>query len=173
MGDAVLAIFNFPMRREDHAAQAVAAAREIQELWRARREELSQVFGNEAASIGVGIGLDTGKVNFGEFGRTHHDLTAIGTVVNVASRAQSAAAPDQILITAAVREKAEATLAESAGRDYQLRGDRRARQALGGLRGVLPILASGTRSEAFQRVSAVGAGVAAETPTLHEQYVRI
>ena len=122
MGDAVLAIFNFPMRREDHAAQAVAAAREIQELWRARREELSQVFGNEAASIGVGIGLDTGKVNFGEFGRTHHDLTAIGTVVNVASRAQSAAAPDQILITAAVREKAEATLAESAGRDYQLRG---------------------------------------------------
>ena len=43
-------------------------------------------------------------------------------VVNVASRAQSAAAPDQILITAAVREKAAATLPESAGRDYQLKG---------------------------------------------------
>ena len=35
MGDAVLAVFNFPIRREDHAAQAVAAARKIQELWRA------------------------------------------------------------------------------------------------------------------------------------------
>src|SRR5277367_6278578 len=95
MGDAVLAVFNFPIKHEDHAAHAVAAARMIQELWRARREELSHAFGAEAATIGVGIGLDTGRVNFGEFGRTHHDLTAIGTVVNVASRAQSAAAADQ------------------------------------------------------------------------------
>jgi adenylate cyclase len=122
MGDAVLAIFNFPIKHEDHAARAVAAARKIQALWGERREALSHAFGAEAATIGVGIGLDTGRVNFGEFGRTHHDLTAIGTVVNVASRAQSAAAPDQILITAAVREKAAATLPESAGREYQLKG---------------------------------------------------
>jgi adenylate cyclase len=122
MGDAVLAVFNFPIKHEDHAAQAVAAARGTQELWRARREQLSHAFGAEAATIGVGIGLDTGRVNFGEFGRTHHDLTAIGTVVNVASRAQSAAAADQILVTAAVREKAAATLPESAGREYRLKG---------------------------------------------------
>jgi class 3 adenylate cyclase len=122
MGDAVLAIFNFPIKHKDHTEQAVAAARRIQELWRARREELSHTFGVEAATIGIGIGLDTGKVNFGEFGRTHHDLTAIGTVVNVASRAQSAAAADQILMTAAVREKAAAALPESAGREYQLKG---------------------------------------------------
>jgi adenylate cyclase len=122
MGDAVLAIFNFPMRREDHAVEAVAAARKIQELWGARREGLSHVFGVEAATIGVGIGLDTGKVNFGEFGRTHQDLTAIGTVVNVASRAQSAAAADEILMTSAVREKAAAALPESAAREYQLKG---------------------------------------------------
>ncbi len=122
MGDAVLAIFNFPIRQKDHVAQALVAAQRIQELWRARREELTRAFGAEAATIGVGIGLDTGKVNFGEFGRTHHDLTAIGTVVNVASRAQSAAAPDQILVTAAVREQAAAALPESAGREYQLKG---------------------------------------------------
>jgi class 3 adenylate cyclase len=122
MGDAVLAVFNFPIKREDHTAHAVAAARGIQELWRARREELSHVFGADAATIGVGIGLDTGKVNFGEFGRTHQDLTAIGTVVNVASRAQSAAEADQILVTAAVRERAATALPESAGREYQLKG---------------------------------------------------
>jgi adenylate cyclase len=122
MGDAVLAIFNFPMRRKDHAAKAVAAAQQIQALWRERREPLSHAVGDGAATVGIGIGLDTGKVNFGEFGRTHQDLTAIGTVVNVASRAQSAAAPGQILITAAVREKAAAALPESAGRDYQLKG---------------------------------------------------
>jgi len=122
MGDAVLAVFNFPIKHEDHAAHAVAAARRIQELWRARRDELSHVLSVGAATIGVGIGVDTGRVNFGEFGRTHQDLTAIGTVVNVASRAQSAAAPDQILMTAAVREKAAAALPESAGQDYQLKG---------------------------------------------------
>jgi class 3 adenylate cyclase len=122
MGDAVLAIFNFPIKHKDHTEHAVAAARRIQELWRARREELSHAFGVEAAAIGIGIGLDTGTVNFGEFGRTHQDLTAIGTVVNVASRAQSAAAADQILMTAAVREKAATALPESAGRDYQLKG---------------------------------------------------
>src|SRR5208282_1099094 len=122
MGDAVLAVFNFPIKHEDHAAHAVGAARRIQELWRAQRDELSHEFGVEAATIGVGIGLDTGKVNFGEFGRTHHDVTAIGTVVNVPSRAQSAAAADQILMTAAVREKAAAALPESAAREYQLKG---------------------------------------------------
>ena len=122
MGDAVLAVFNFPIKHENHAAHAVAAARKIQELLRERREELSHAFGAEATTIGVGIGLNTGKVNFGEFGRTHQDLTVIGTVVSVASRAQSAAAPDQILITSAVREKAAATLPESAGREYQLKG---------------------------------------------------
>src|SRR6201992_2376500 len=122
MGDAVLAIFNFPIKHADHAARAVAAARKIQELWSERREALAHAFGPEAATIGIGIGLDTGKVNFGEFGRTHHDLTAIGTVVNVASRAQAAAAPDQILMTAAMREKAAGALPESAGRDYRLKG---------------------------------------------------
>jgi len=122
MGDAVLAVFNFPMKHEDHAAHAVAAARRIQELWRERRGELSHALDVDAATIGVGIGVDTGKVNFGEFGRTHQDLTAIGTVVNVASRAQSAAAADEILMTAAVREKAAAALPESAGREYQLKG---------------------------------------------------
>jgi adenylate cyclase len=52
MGDAVLAIFNFPIKHEDHTGHAVAAARRIQELWRKRREQLSHAFGAEAATIG-------------------------------------------------------------------------------------------------------------------------
>ena len=122
MGDAVMAVFNFPIKHEDHAAHAVAAARKIQELWRERREELSNALGAEAATIGIGIGLDTGRVNFGEFGRTHQDLTAIGTVVNVASRAQSAAAADEILLTQSVYERARSDLETSESRDYQLKG---------------------------------------------------
>ena len=122
MGDAIMAVFNFPIRRDDHAVQAVRAARAIQERWRTKRELLPKSLKADGETIGVGIGIDSGKVNFGEFGRTHHDLTAIGTVVNVASRAQSAASADEILLTSSVYERARSELEMSQSRDYQLKG---------------------------------------------------
>ena len=122
MGDAIMAVFNFPINRDDHATQAVRAAQVIQKRWRAKRELLSKSMGAEGETIGVGVGIDSGKVNFGEFGRAHHDLTAIGTVVNVASRAQSAAAADEILLTQSVYERARSELPKSQSRDYQLKG---------------------------------------------------
>jgi class 3 adenylate cyclase len=106
MGDAVMAVFNFPIGRDDHATQAVQAARSIQRRWIARREMLAEAVGADGGKIGVGVGIASGKVNFGEFGRAHHDLTAIGTVVNIASRAQSAAGADEILLTQPVDESA-------------------------------------------------------------------
>src|SRR5262245_18809460 len=81
IGDAVMAIFNFPIQHKDHAERAVLAAREIQRRCNLRRE-----FGE--SGLGVGIGIDSGDASFGEFGRSHRDLTAIGTVVNTAARAQ-------------------------------------------------------------------------------------
>jgi class 3 adenylate cyclase len=122
MGDAVMAVFNFPIGRDDHATQAVQAARSIQRRWIARREMLAEAVGADGGKIGVGVGIASGKVNFGEFGRAHHDLTAIGTVVNIASRAQSAAADDEILLTQAVYESAGSELGESRPRDYRLKG---------------------------------------------------
>src|SRR5580704_3999290 len=122
MGDAVMAVFNFPIGRDDHATQAVQAARSIQRRWIARREMLAEAVGADGGKIGVGVGIASGKVNFGEFGRAHHDLTAIGTVVNIASRAQSAAAADEILLTQAVYERARSELSGSRAQDYQLKG---------------------------------------------------
>ena len=122
IGDAVMAVFNFPIRREDHAAQAVRAARAIQERCRARRELLAATFGLEGDELGVGIGIHSGELSFGEFGRSHRDLTAIGTVVNTASRAQAAAEAGQILVTPTVYERAAAELAGSRARDYHLKG---------------------------------------------------
>ena len=122
MGDAVMAVFNFPIRRDDHASQAVRAARAIQRRCSARRESLVEAFGADKGTISVGVGIDSGKVSFGEFGRTHHDLTAIGTVVNTASRAQSAAASGEILMTQAVYERARSELTESSAQDFRLKG---------------------------------------------------
>src|SRR5271165_7555669 len=122
MGDAVMAVFNFPIRRDDHASQAVRAARAIQRRCRARRGSFVEAFGADKGAICVGVGIDSGKVSFGEFGRTHHDLTAIGTIVNTASRAQSAAAAGEILMTQAVYERARSELNESSAREFRLKG---------------------------------------------------
>ena len=127
IGDAVMAVFNFPIRQEDHARQAVLAARAIQRAFYARRAEFA---GSSAASsderaataFGVGVGIHSGELSFGEFGRSHRDLTAIGTVVNTASRAQSAAGAGQILVTQAVYDQARSELSDSIAREYQLKG---------------------------------------------------
>lgn len=123
IGDAVMAIFNFPIRRHDHAEQAVLAAREIQRRCHARRKHLmAEGTPLDGSELGVGIGIATGEISFGEFGRSHRDLTAIGTVVNTAARAQSAAEVGQILVTKAVYDKVSRQTAASEGRGYHLKG---------------------------------------------------
>ena len=99
IGDAIMAVFNFPIRRDDHVRLAVRAARAIQRSWSARCETLAEVAGLRGRELGVGVGIHCGELSFGEFGRSHRDVTAIGTVVNLASRAQSAAGAGKILVT--------------------------------------------------------------------------
>ena len=122
LGDAVMAIFNFPLLHEDHAAKAVQAARAILAGCARRQAELAGRFGLSDADLGVGIGIDTGMTAFGEFGTSHRDLTAIGTVVNRAARAQSAARPGEILVTRAVLDRTGALLGQAREGLYQLKG---------------------------------------------------
>jgi class 3 adenylate cyclase len=123
IGDAVMAIFNFPIRQDDHPGQAVLAAREILRRCQGRKEALVRDNPElKESDLGVGIGIDAGNASFGEFGRSHRDLTAIGTVVNTAARAQAAAEPGRILVTQAVFERAGRHLAGSRGQEYQLKG---------------------------------------------------
>jgi class 3 adenylate cyclase len=122
-GDAVMAIFNFPIRHQDHAERAVLAAREIQRRCSVRRDMLAaDRNGLDGSELGVGIGIGSGEASFGEFGRAHRDLTAIGTVVNTAARAQSAAPSGQILVTRAVCDRAPDQTAQREGREYSLKG---------------------------------------------------
>ncbi|WP_374653262.1 adenylate/guanylate cyclase domain-containing protein [Dongia sp.] len=122
IGDAVMAVFNFPIKCADHVKQAIHAARIIQDRWTARRPVLMESLGLTGGELGIGVGIHCGELSFGEFGRSHRDLTAIGTVVNTASRAQSAAAAGEILLTEAVYERAASELAGAHARDYPLKG---------------------------------------------------
>ena len=121
IGDAVMAVFNFPLVRNEHAGNAVRAAREIQQNWRERREALVAAYGLNASELGIGIGIHSGELSFGEFGHTHRDLTAIGTVVNTASRAQSVAEADQILVTQEVFQRAQPDLKDSHSKAFHSR----------------------------------------------------
>lgn len=123
LGDGVMAIFNFPIRHDNHTERAVLAGREIQRRCEARRESLlAENIGLVGHEFGVGIGIDTGHATFGEFGRAHRDLTAIGTVVNTAARAQSVAETGEILVTRAVCDRAGPDVVRNEGREYRLKG---------------------------------------------------
>jgi adenylate cyclase len=122
-GDAIMAIFNFPIGHQNHAERAVLAGREIHRRCAGRWDQLMEKkIGLSGSEMGVGIGIASGEASFGEFGRAHRDLTAIGTVVNTAARAQAVADPGQILVTQTVYDRAMRMLVESQGREYSLKG---------------------------------------------------
>jgi class 3 adenylate cyclase len=92
VGDGLLAVFGAPDRHPDHAARAVAAAREIAGLGRAG------VLGD----LGVGLGVNSGAVVVGTVGGGgRRDFTVIGDVVNTAARVEAATRTtgDDLLIT--------------------------------------------------------------------------
>jgi adenylate cyclase len=122
IGDAIMAVFNFPIRQTDHAEQAVRAARQIQDRWHSRHPDLVEGLGLVEGSLCIGIGISSGQVSFGEFGQSHRDLTAIGTVVNTAARAQSAADGGQILVTKAVRDRCAKDVVKGDGSVHDFKG---------------------------------------------------
>ena len=120
-GDGIMAIFNFPIRRGNHPESAVLAARSIQRRCQRRTFE-AEAAGHDRKPLEVGVGIDSGEITFGEFGRSLRDLTAVGTVVNTAARAQSVAGAGQILVTKAVRDRAPGQVTSFDGRLHQLKG---------------------------------------------------
>ena len=103
IGDAVMALFNVPIKRADHAAAAVAAAANLQELLPGLSERLG-------VPLQASIGIASGFARVGRLGSDDiKDYTAIGDVVNQAARLQAQAASTEIVVSQDVyREVASA-----------------------------------------------------------------
>ncbi|MBI4801256.1 MAG: HAMP domain-containing protein [Elusimicrobia bacterium] len=88
IGDAILAVFGWPLYRQDHAKLAVTAALEMKE----RLAVLNGALVKEGRKpIAIGIAIHTGKAVAGNIGSLEKvQYTVIGDTVNLASRMESA-----------------------------------------------------------------------------------
>ncbi len=92
IGDAVMAIFNAPIPNAKHARGATTAALGIQEGLKSVSKELG-------LDLQARVGVATGFARVGRLGSTDRkDYTAIGDVVNLASRLEAFAKPGEVLV---------------------------------------------------------------------------
>jgi adenylate cyclase len=114
VGDEAVALFIPGLAGEDHAAHAVAAAREL-------LEETGH--GEAEPWLPVGIGIHTGVSYVGWVGEDDAlDFTAVGDTVNTAARLCKAAGPGEVLVSEAAAAAAALDTSALEHRILELRG---------------------------------------------------
>jgi adenylate cyclase len=94
IGDGLMAVFGAPMEKEDDAERGIRAAQEMLQAL-----AVMMAGAPEEKKFTIRIGINTGKVVAGNIGSPKRmDYTVIGDAVNTASRLESIARPNQILI---------------------------------------------------------------------------
>jgi len=87
MGDGIMAVFGAPNALENPGREAFEAGRKMLQHVARLNEQLRS---EGQAPIDIGIGLHAGEAVIGHVGSSaRHDYTAIGDVINVASRLES------------------------------------------------------------------------------------
>jgi len=97
IGDEIMAFFGDPIEHPDDVQRAFRAALSMQR----RMRELNSGWESQGREpVGLGIGIATGHATVGITGSpTRKEYTALGSIVNVASRLGDLALPGQILTT--------------------------------------------------------------------------
>lgn len=90
LGDCIVALFGAPITHDDDAERAVRAALKMQQT-------LSDHNREAGSDLQMRIGINTGEVLVGAF-RAGGSYTAMGDVVNTASRLQAEAPPGGVLV---------------------------------------------------------------------------
>ena len=118
LGDAFLALFNVPIKHDDHVLRAVNAALRIQEAV----THINQGFDNGFV-LGVGIGIATGTALATNMGSTHcDDYTMVGDSINIASRLQAQAAAGEVLLTEDTYNAISSVFPNARRAEYLLKG---------------------------------------------------
>jgi adenylate cyclase len=114
VGDEVVALFVPAFAGDDHAANAIAAARDLLHATEAD---------DGAPWIPVGAGVHTGTAYVGRVGEGDAcDFTALGDPVNITARLASAAGGGEILVSAAAADAAGLETVDLESRSLDLRG---------------------------------------------------
>jgi class 3 adenylate cyclase len=94
-GDGIMIIFNDPIPCADHTERAVRLALDMRE----RIETLSMQWRRKGHMLGFGVGIAAGYATLGQIGfEKRREYTAIGSVINLASRLCDEARPGQIVV---------------------------------------------------------------------------
>jgi adenylate cyclase len=120
IGDCVMAFFGAPVAQDDHALRGVRAALEIQErlgAWNARR------VAEGLPGFKARVALNSGPVVVGDIGSARRvDYTVLGNTVNVASRLEGIAPPDEIVIGPETHRLLAGVLPSVPLGEFQLKG---------------------------------------------------
>jgi adenylate cyclase len=97
LGDGLMCLFGAPFSKGHDALDAVRTAVEMQQTLQVLNKDLEK-------PLNMGVGINSGRAVVGYMGASRRmEYTAIGDVVNVASRLCAAASPQQILVSAATQ----------------------------------------------------------------------
>ena len=120
IGDAILAIFGAPERREDDAARACACATAMQV---AMKEVNAFNLREGLPEVEMGIAVNTGQVIVGNIGsQTRAKYGVVGSHVNLAGRMEGFTVGGQVLVSASTLEKAGAALQVGQKVTFQAKG---------------------------------------------------
>ncbi len=119
-GDGLMALFGAPIAHENNAELAIRAALDMQTDLAALSETLKEKLGSE---IKAHIGLNSGSVIVGGIGSNMMmNYTAIGDVVNLASRIENAGSAGDILVSDVVHRQVRSLFDFEALAPLQLKG---------------------------------------------------
>ncbi len=126
LGDGVMAMFGAPdnLSCPEQAKRAISTAKQmyfyldkLNERWQEKTTQDVKI-----PTLKMRCGIHQGKAVVGMFGgRQRKDYTAVGKVVNIASRLQSVATPDNILVSQTVANCLE-NVNWGTGKNFRLKG---------------------------------------------------
>jgi len=117
LGDGIMAYFGWPEAHDNDAERAVRAGLTIIEAVGELNSNKRQASHRQLA---VRVGIDSGTVVIGKGGNSQSEI--FGDTANIASRVQSAADPDTVVITAAANRLVSGMFVVEERRSCQLKG---------------------------------------------------